>query len=140
MTAPKRGRVTPPKPKETKVPLPAGLEDPEPEPEPDPGDAAQDASVEAEIALVPQQVAGIRVPMPAIPLPLNFFFGLVPLGQTPVILVTALNDSGSMIQGYFSPEIATKIGRDLLKAARDAEIEASHNRLVVPGKGLLVPA
>jgi hypothetical protein len=133
MTAPKRGRVTPPKPhpKDT-TPEGAGfLADPEPvQPEPD---TAPD-----EVALIPQQIGGVRVPLPGIPLPLNFLFGLIPLGGQPVILCTAVNDSGSMIQGYFSPEMAAKIGRDLLKAARDAEIAASKT-LIVPTKGLLLP-
>src|ERR1017187_6119525 len=91
-----------------------------------------------EISMVPQQIQGVRVPMPGIPLPLNLFFGLVPLGNQPVILVTAVNDAGSMIQGYFAPELAAKIGRDLVKAARDAEIERSR-ALITPAKGLILP-
>ena len=148
MTAPvKRGRTTPAKPKT-----------PKPAPEPDAdlpewdnaGSPVEDAPEpvegievtpedELEVALVPQQMQGVRVPLPGVPLPLNFFFGLIPLGQSPVILVTCVNDAGSMIQGYFSPDVAAKIGRDLIKAARDAEVEQSRTRLVTPAKGLILP-
>lgn len=125
MSAPvKRGRTTAPKAKA--------------EPEPESAEGPTGLAEDEEIALIPQEIQGVRVPMPGIPLPLNFFFGLIPLGQTSVILCTAVNDSGSMIQGYFSCEMAAKIGRDLLKAARDGEIEAS-KRLITPAKGLLLP-
>jgi hypothetical protein len=145
MTAPKRGRTTPAKVKGAPEPVstegltaeeitvaeaggPDMISEGGP---PDPED-------EGELAMVPQQIQGVRVPMPGIPLPLNLFFGLVPLGNQPVILVTAVNDAGSMIQGYFAPELAAKIGRDLVKAARDAEIERSR-ALITPAKVLLLP-
>jgi hypothetical protein len=88
---------------------------------------------------VPQQQPGIRVPVPACPLPLNFLVGLVMMGNDPIILCTALNDSGSMTQGFIQPEVANKIGRALLQASREAEIRRP-KKLEVVGKGaLLVP-
>ncbi len=148
MTAPKRGRTTPAKAKPAPEPEPGLPEPPEDFQHPPFSDASTETMIseggpiepedEGELALVPQQIQGVRVPMPGIPLPLNLFFGLVPLGNQPVILVTAVNDAGSMIQGYFAPELAAKIGRDLIKAARDAEVEASR-RLITPAKGLILP-
>jgi len=86
-----------------------------------------------------QQQPGIRVPVPACPLPLNFLVGLVMVGNDPIILCTALNDSGSMTQGFIQPELANKIGRALLQASREAEIRRP-KKLEVVGKGaLLVP-
>lgn len=136
MTAPKRGRTTPAKAKPAPEPEPGLPEPPEDFQHPPFSDASTEK--DEEITLIPQEFQGVRVPMPGIPLPLNLFFGLVPLGNQPVILVTAVNDAGSMIQGYFAPGLAAKIGRDLLKAARDAEIERSRT-LVTPTKGLILP-
>jgi hypothetical protein len=83
----------------------------------------------------------MQIPLPARPLPLNFFFGLVPMNEGAVVFCTALNDSGAMVQGYFQPDVALKIGRDLLKYGR-AAFEAAENKkhLIVATKGgLLVP-
>jgi len=109
---PKTGRVTAPK------------EKPEP-------------TVEEETPQETGGVNGIRVPLPVIPLPLNVLLGVIGLGNQFVILVTGVNDAGSMIQGYLSPEVAARIGRDLMAAARDADTKQS---LIVPEKKLLVPA
>jgi hypothetical protein len=89
----------------------------------------------------PPQQMQMQIPLPTRPLPLNFFFGLVPMNEGAVVFCTALNDSGAMVQGYFQPDVALKIGRDLLKYGR-AAFEASENKkhLIVATKGgLLVP-
>ena len=84
----------------------------------------------------PQQM---QIPIPAVPLPLNLFFGIVKTQEgEPVIIMTAVNDSGSMVQGILSVEAAAKIGRDLMGAARSAQVQAP-KKLVVPG-GLALPA
>jgi hypothetical protein len=81
----------------------------------------------------------IRMPVPDIPLPLRLFFGMVKIGDTPVLLCTAINPSGSMTQGLLTAEEATKIGRDLLQAGRSA-MAATPPKLIVPGdSGLLIP-
>ncbi len=89
----------------------------------------------------PAEPQPMQIPLPARPLPLNFFFGLVPMNEGAVVFCTALNDSGAMVQGYFQPDVALKIGRDLLKYGR-AAFEAAENKkhLIVSTKGgLLVP-
>ena len=89
----------------------------------------------------PAEPPPMQMPLPARPLPLNFFFGLVPMNEGAVVFCTALNDSGAMVQGYFQPDVALKIGRDLLKYGR-AAFEAVENKkhLIVATKGgLLVP-
>lgn len=129
----KRGRTTPPK---SMIP-PDGMPVTGPAPG-ETGDPQPGLAEDEEITLIPQEFQGVRVPLPGIPLPLNFFFGLIPIGNQEVVLCTAVNDAGSMIQGYFAPEVAAKIGRDLLKAARDAEVNQSR-RLVTPTKTLVVP-
>lgn len=88
----------------------------------------------------------IRVPLPAVPLPLTFFFGIAPLGQgegvepIPVIFCTAVNDAGSMTQGFMAAETANKIGRDLMGAARQA-FTMMPAKLIVPANAgeLVVP-
>lgn len=86
-----------------------------------------------------QQPQQVRVPIPAVPLPLNFLFGIVKLREQPVILATAMTDAGAMVQGFFSPEMATKLGRDLIKAGRQAELETPSKLQVVTKGGLVVP-
>lgn len=89
----------------------------------------------------PAEPQPMQIPLPARPLPLNFFFGLVPMSEGAVIFCTALNDSGAMVQGYVQPDAALKLGRDLLKVGR-AAFEAAENKkhLIVATKGgLLVP-
>jgi hypothetical protein len=89
----------------------------------------------------PPQQMQMQMPLPGRPLPLTFLFALVPLGENPVIMCTAMNDSGAMVQGYFPPDVALKVGKDLLKYGR-AAFEAVENQkhLIVATKGpLLLP-
>src|ERR1039458_8309751 len=87
----------------------------------------------------PAEPQPMQMPLPARPLPLTFIFGLVQMAEGPVVFCTALNDSGAMVQGYFQPDVALKIGRDLLKYGR-AAFEAGENKkhLIVATKGGLL--
>jgi hypothetical protein len=71
---------------------------------------------------------------------MTFIFGIVPNNGKPVIFCTAVNDSGSMTQGYLVPDVALKLGRDLLKVGRAAfEVGENEKHLTVVKGGLLLP-
>lgn len=78
-------------------------------------------------------------PIPAVPLPVTLFYGMVKTTEgDPVIILTAVNDAGSMTSGVLMPEYAAKVGRDLLGLSRQAALNAP-KRLLVPESGLAVP-
>jgi hypothetical protein len=85
----------------------------------------------------------LRIPLPAVPLPMTFVFGIVPIGEgRGALLATAMNESGSMTQGFLSVDQGSKIGRDMLKACRNLDAQNSRSKLFVPGGAgrLVVPA
>ncbi len=77
------------------------------------------------------------VALPPAPMPLGILIGVVNTAQGgSVIMVTATNPSGCMLQGYLTPGQARQVGESLLQAANAAE--GLH--LVVPPSGLVLPA
>ena len=109
-------------------------------------DGAQSAGPEGPIGPGPsslrppgsEQLPPQGIPIPAALLPLSIMFGVVQTQEgEPMIVLTAMNPSGSMTQGAITAEQASKLGRDLLGAAHQAQARAP-KKLVVPG-GLALP-
>lgn len=107
--------------------------------------SADDAAfIETALAAEPTPAAPekLNVPLPAVPLPLTLIFGVVATGEDgsgpPILVLTAVNDSGSMTQGYMEPENAMKVGRDLLGAARSALVRRPPKLYAADGQSPLV--